>query len=103
MSRDLKVTAEFALGQRGTFRLVFRRFETLVHPYPDALPPPPPRRFFRFMWECTRGMRRLLLLVTLLSAAIGSFEALLFSMMAHLIDALAQTPRLSSGCAMAAC
>ena len=72
--------------------MVFRRFETLVQPYPDELPPPPPRRFFRFMWECTRGMRRLLLLVTLLSAAIGSFEALLFSMMAHLIDALTQTP-----------
>ncbi|MEO7338747.1 MAG: multidrug ABC transporter ATP-binding protein, partial [Caldimonas sp.] len=74
------------------FRLVFRRFETLVQPYPDVLPPPPPRRFLRFLWECTRGMRGLLLLMTLFSAAIGSFEALLFSMMAHLIDALSQTP-----------
>ena len=72
--------------------MIFRRFETFVQPYPDALPPPPPLGFFRFMWECTRGMRGLLLLVTLFSAAIGSFEALLFSMMAHLIDALGQTP-----------
>ena len=92
LSPEFRATAEPALVPRETFTLVFRRFETLVHPYPDALPPPPPRRFFRFMWECTRGLRRLLLLVTLLSAAIGSFEALLFGMMAHLIDALAQTP-----------
>ena len=40
------------------------------------------------MWECTRGMRGLLLVVTLLCAAIGAFEALLFSMMAHVVDVL---------------
>ncbi|MBK6864788.1 MAG: ABC transporter ATP-binding protein [Ideonella sp.] len=71
---------------------MFRRFEGIVEPYPDALPPPPPRRFAAFMWDCTRGVRRLLLAATLVSAAIGSFEALLFAMMAHILDALAQTP-----------
>jgi ATP-binding cassette subfamily B multidrug efflux pump len=36
---------------------MFQRFENLVHPYPDALPPPPPRQFFAFLWECSRGVR----------------------------------------------
>ena len=72
--------------------MVFHRFEAIVQPYPDALPPPPPPRFAHFLWECTRGMRPLLLGVTLVSAAIGAFEALLFSMMAHVVDVLAQVP-----------
>ncbi|MBP6778617.1 MAG: ABC transporter ATP-binding protein, partial [Piscinibacter sp.] len=71
---------------------MFRRFEGIVEPYPEALPPTPPRRFAAFMWECTRGLRGMLLAATLVSATIGSFEALLFSMMAHILDALAQTP-----------
>ena len=71
---------------------MFQRFERLVNPYPDALPAPPPTSFFAFLWHCSRGVRGLLLAVTLLTAAIGAFEALLFSMMAHVIDALAATP-----------
>ncbi len=69
---------------------MFRRFENLVHPYPDGLLPPPPKRFFAFLWEATRGLRPLLLLLTLLTAAIGAFEALLFAMLAHVVDVLAQ-------------
>ncbi|MEO5735267.1 MAG: ABC transporter ATP-binding protein [Rubrivivax sp.] len=67
---------------------MFQRFERLVPVYPDALPPPPPTRFFAFLWECTHGLRPYLLLLTLFTAAIGAFEALLFSMMAHVVDAL---------------
>lgn len=67
---------------------LFKRFERLVPVYPDALPPPPPTRFFAFLWECTRGLRPYLLILTLCTAAIGAFEALLFSMMAHVVDAL---------------
>ncbi|MDE2613410.1 MAG: ABC transporter ATP-binding protein [Burkholderiales bacterium] len=71
---------------------MFQRFERLVHPYPDALPQPPPRRFFAFLWECSQGVRPYLLLVTLFTAGIGAFEALLFSMMAHVVDVLGRTP-----------
>jgi ATP-binding cassette subfamily B multidrug efflux pump len=71
---------------------LFRRFEALVQPYPEALPPPPPPKFFAFLWECTRGLRPWLLLLTLLTAGIGAFEALLFSMLAHVVDILAQVP-----------
>ena len=70
---------------------VFIWFERLIHPYPDAPPAPAPRGFFPFLWECTRGLRRYILAMTLLTAVIGAFEALLFSMMGHIVDWLAAT------------
>ncbi len=69
---------------------MFQRFERLVQPYPDAPADPPPPGFFAFLWECSRGVRPYILLVTLFTAAIGAFEALLFSMMAHVVDVLAK-------------
>ncbi len=67
---------------------MFAFFERLVQPYPAAPPPAPPTRFFPFLWHCAAGVRRYLLLVTLCTAGIGAFEALLFSMMAHVVDVL---------------
>ncbi|WP_047197728.1 ABC transporter ATP-binding protein [Caldimonas brevitalea] len=69
---------------------MFRAFEKLVHPYPDALPQTPPQAFFPFIWACTKGMRPYLLGMTLFTAAIAAFEALLFSMMGRIIDGLSQ-------------
>jgi ATP-binding cassette subfamily B multidrug efflux pump len=63
-----------------------------VDPYPSQAAGDPPASFFAFLWACTQGVRPLLLLVTLFTAAIGAFEALLFSMMAHVVDLLAKTP-----------
>ncbi|MDQ2779679.1 MAG: ABC transporter ATP-binding protein/permease [Pseudomonadota bacterium] len=71
---------------------MFRRFERLVPVYPEALPPPPPTRFFAFLWACASGVRPYLLLLMLFTAAIGAFEALLFGMMAHVVDVLATVP-----------
>jgi len=68
---------------------LFKLFERRVSAYPDALPPPPPPTFFAFMWENSRGVRPYLSLVVLFTASIGAFEALLFSMMAHVLDVLA--------------
>ncbi|HSV20671.1 MAG TPA: ABC transporter ATP-binding protein [Casimicrobiaceae bacterium] len=65
---------------------MLRFFERLVDPYPDDPPAPPPRGFFPFLWACTRGLRRYLLAMTLLTAGIGAFEALLFSMLGHIVD-----------------
>jgi ATP-binding cassette, subfamily B, multidrug efflux pump len=67
---------------------VFSYFERQVDPYPPALGEPPPRTFFAFVWAGTQGMRPYLVLLTLFTAAIGAFEALLFSMMAHVVDLL---------------
>ncbi len=72
--------------------MLFQRFESLLHPYPDAPPPASPASFLRFLWDCTRGLRGLLLAVTLVSAVIGSFEALLFAMVAHIVDVLGSVP-----------
>jgi ATP-binding cassette, subfamily B, multidrug efflux pump len=69
---------------------LFKFFERLVHPYPDAPPPTPPTRFFDFLWQSAKGVRPYLALVTIFTAAIGAFEALLFSMMAHVLDILAK-------------
>ncbi len=67
---------------------MFQRFEGLVQPYPPTDPPQPPAQFFAFLWQCTKGLRRYLVLVALFTACIGAFEALLFSMMAHVVDLL---------------
>ena len=69
---------------------MFRYFENLVAPYPDAAPPPLPRGFFAFLWACARGMRRYIAAMTLLTAVIGVFEALLFSVLGRVVDWLAK-------------
>jgi ATP-binding cassette subfamily B multidrug efflux pump len=68
---------------------VFSRFEKLLDAYPPAAPQTLPKSFFAFLWACAEGARGYLLVVVLLTAAIGAFEALLFSMMAHVVDMLA--------------
>lgn len=67
-------------------------FERRVHPYPDALPTEPPKQFFAFLWACTKGLRPYLLGMTLLTAVIGAFEALLFGMLGQVVDWLAAVP-----------
>ena len=61
-------------------------FERRVDPFPETISSDMPRTFFAFLWECSAGVRPYLLWMTLLTAAIGAFEALLFSMLGRLID-----------------
>ncbi len=65
---------------------MFRFFEGLVDPYPEATPVTPPRGFFAFLWACSQGLRKYLLATTLLTAVIGAFEALLFAMLGGIVD-----------------
>jgi len=67
-------------------------FEKLIHPFPDNIPKPPPRGFAAFIWACSQGLRRYILGMTLLTAIIGAFEALLFAMMGRIIDWLSDVP-----------
>ncbi|RZL09992.1 MAG: ABC transporter ATP-binding protein [Rubrivivax sp.] len=69
---------------------MLRLFERLVDPYPDAVPPPPPKAFFAFIWSCTQGMRPYIVGMTLMTALIGAFEALLFSMLGNIVDWLSR-------------
>ncbi|WP_415661167.1 ABC transporter ATP-binding protein [Roseateles sp.] len=69
------------------------RFERLVDPYPEPTgthhAAPLPGGFFAFLWRCADGVRPHLLAVTLFTAGIAAAEALLFSLMASLVDWLA--------------
>ena len=65
---------------------MFRWFENLVTPYPERPPVAPPRGFFGFLWSCSEGLRPYLLLMTLCTAVIGAFEALLFAMLGRIVD-----------------
>ncbi len=69
---------------------MFRLFERLVDPYPDTPPATPPRGFLAFVWACAHGMRRYIAAMTILTAAIGAFEALLFAMLGRIVDWLAK-------------
>jgi ATP-binding cassette subfamily B multidrug efflux pump len=65
---------------------VFNYFEKLVSPYPDAPPPPLPSSFFAFIWAGARGTRRYIAAMTLFTATIGVFEAILFSLLGRVVD-----------------
>jgi ATP-binding cassette subfamily B multidrug efflux pump len=71
-------------------RALFRYFENLVSPYPNTPPPPLPHGFFAFLWACARGVRRYIAAMTVCTAVIGVFEALLFSVLGHVVDWLAK-------------
>ncbi|MEO6563189.1 MAG: ABC transporter ATP-binding protein [Nitrosospira sp.] len=71
---------------------MFSYFEKLVYPYPDTTDRIPPMGFLAFVWEATNGVRRYIVAMTLLTAAIGAFEALLFAILGKVIDWLNQIP-----------
>jgi ATP-binding cassette, subfamily B, multidrug efflux pump len=72
---------------------LLRNLESRVDVYPSGLPATPPRSFFAFLWSCTAGFRPWLLALTIFTAGIGAFEALLFSMLAHVVDTMGATPK----------
>ncbi len=65
---------------------MFSAFEKLVDPYPQALPPVPPKGLVAFLWSASAGLRRYILLMTVFTAATGVFEALLFAMLGRIVD-----------------
>jgi ATP-binding cassette, subfamily B, multidrug efflux pump len=69
---------------------VFSRFERLVDPYPPEPPAAPPRGLLPFLWSCSAGTRPYILAMTLCTAAIGAFEALLFAVMGRIVDWLSE-------------
>jgi ATP-binding cassette, subfamily B, multidrug efflux pump len=65
-------------------------FEKLVDPYPEGAPAAPPTGLFAFLWSCTRGMRGFIAAMTLCTALIGVFEAMLFAMLGNIVDWLSK-------------
>ncbi len=69
---------------------MLRFFEQLIDPYPTDEPTPPPKGFMAFLWACTKGTRPYIAGMTLMTALIGAFEALLFSMLGSIVDWLSK-------------
>jgi ATP-binding cassette, subfamily B, multidrug efflux pump len=71
---------------------MFNYFEKKLYPYPDIEDRVPPKGFLTFVWEATSGVRRYLVAMTLLTAAIGAFEALFFAILGKIVDWLSRIP-----------
>ena len=71
---------------------VFAVFERLVDPYPDTPLATPPAGFWPFMRASTQGLGRWIGAMTLFTAAIGVFEALMYAWLGNLVDWLAKVP-----------
>ncbi|KGT46467.1 ABC transporter ATP-binding protein [Acinetobacter sp. HR7] len=66
---------------------MFRWLERLVDPYPTQnLNQPLPTKFFPFVWQAAKGVRRYLLILVLCTAGAASFEALLYSRIGDLVN-----------------
>lgn len=65
---------------------MFRWFEKRIHPYPLASPSILPKEFFAFIWQASKGTRLMVIGLTVLTAMVGIFEAILFAMMGKMVD-----------------
>ena len=70
---------------------LLKRFERLLHAYPDAEPVLPPKGFVAFIWAASHGARTYIVMLAVLSAVISAFEALLFAMLGRIVDWLSST------------
>ncbi|MCF8187024.1 MAG: ABC transporter ATP-binding protein/permease [Sulfuritalea sp.] len=66
-------------------------FENLLNPFPNKEIDSPPNALWPFLWACTGGSRLFILVMTLFTALIGGFEALLFAAMGKVVDWLSKT------------
>lgn len=73
--------------------VLFAWFESFIDPYPESTPAPAPKGLGAFLWAGTEGTRPFIALMTLFTALIGAFEALLFAMMGRIVDWLGEVPR----------
>ena len=70
---------------------MLRWFENLLNPFPAKEIAPPPNLLWPFLWACTKGSRLFIFVMTLFTALIGGFEALLFAVMGKVVDWLSNT------------
>jgi ATP-binding cassette subfamily B multidrug efflux pump len=71
---------------------LLKRFERLLHAYPEDEPVLPPKGFMAFIWAASRGARGYIVLMAALSAAMATFDALLFAVLGRIVDWLSITP-----------
>ncbi|MFT0850253.1 ABC transporter ATP-binding protein [Achromobacter sp. F4_2707] len=67
---------------------MFRRFEEQLNPFPPENVSTPPQGFFSFLWACSRGSRRYIAALAVLSAGVSIYEAWLFAFLGQVVDLL---------------
>jgi ATP-binding cassette subfamily B multidrug efflux pump len=67
---------------------LLRSFERLLDPFPPDEAPLPPKGLASFLWACTRGARRYIAALAVLSACVSVYEAWLFSFLGQIVDLL---------------
>ncbi len=72
---------------------MFKWFQNLASPFPEALITTPSKNFWTFAWGCTQGLRPYLLGMTIFTGLIAAFEAALFAMMGKIVDWLSGVPK----------
>lgn len=65
---------------------MFKWFETRIPMFPTADPLRPSNKLIPFLWSCTQGLRQYILILIVLTALIGVFEAALFAMLGKVVD-----------------
>ncbi|MDR1124951.1 MAG: ABC transporter ATP-binding protein/permease [Deltaproteobacteria bacterium] len=65
---------------------IFSWFEKRIDPFPRQEIAVPPRALLKFIWGTSQGMRKYLLLMGLLAAVVGAFEAVLFVVLGKIVD-----------------
>lgn len=70
---------------------MLRWFENLLNPFPVKEVSAPPNSLWPFLWSCTQGSRVFIVVMTLFTALLGGFEAILFAVMGKVVDWLSQT------------
>ena len=64
------------------------RIEPLLDPFPPEEPQRPPGGLLSFLWFCTRGSRRYLVALAVLSSGVSIYEAWLFAFLGQVVDLL---------------
>ncbi|MBB5751993.1 ABC transporter ATP-binding protein [Prosthecomicrobium pneumaticum] len=70
---------------------MFRYFERLVDPYAERPIATPPAGFLAFIWHFTRPILPILVVSSLLGAAIAALEVVVFSFLGELVDWLSRS------------
>ena len=65
---------------------MFQWFENLINPFPKELIKTPPKSLHIFAWSCLKDIKIFIFLMSLLTACIASFEAVLYAILGMLID-----------------
>jgi ATP-binding cassette subfamily B multidrug efflux pump len=78
---------------RSLVSFMFRRFETLIDPFPEAEPTRPPDRLIPFLWHFTRPVAPWIAIMAVVTATLSTLEIVFLGFLGSLVDMLAGADR----------